>query len=279
MSILTKISVVVLLVVILLACPVFISQATVAPNYRYAYEQEKKRGQLWAMDARQVKLALNKAIAERDAAVRARNEITAEKQQEIARLTTNLGAWQTQAAQQENDLKTLATEVAGLKGEAITFNKLNESLRNGLADSRKKIDDLVKENIGTSDLLKQTQAENTRISKYARVWKERIRELEGEIETLRQTGATARAGAEGVAPVAAERIGGTVTAVRGELASINIGSAKGIQREMKLYVYRGAEFVSRLRVSEVRIDQAAGIIIDRRLDPMPGDKVVTRLLD
>jgi len=113
-----------------------------------------------------------------------------------------------------------------------------------------------------------------RIEKTSRVRYERIRELEEEVEELRSPGAVARKdGAPEVTFAPGETITGTVIAVDGDYASINIGSAKGIGPGMLLIIYRGTELVSFLRVVEVDVAEAAGIIINSRLDPLQGDKV------
>lgn len=278
MSILTKISVVVLVVLVLLACPVFITQATVVPNYRLAYERELQSSALAKMDAMSEKLAHSKTITERDSAITAANKLQVEKQKETERLSFELAGWRTKFAEQQNNFSRLAADVAALQREAVNFNTRNDLLSSQLADARKEIDTLTKEGIRLSDLLKQAEAEKDRLDKIAKVRYERVRELEEDNEQLRASGATVKTGEDVIAPIAGKAIIGTVTAVTGDYASINIGSAKGIKRGMKLIIYRGARLVAFLRVEEVEIDQAAGIVIDRQLDPMQNDKVTTSLM-
>ena len=279
MSILTKISVVVLLVLILLAVPVFITQATVGPNWRHAYEQEHKRSEGYEMDARSEMLAHGKTIIERDAATDSLEKVRSGKQMEIDRLVSQVTDSQAKTAGLRNDLNRLASEVAGLRADAESFNKRNTMLAAELDKGRTEIANLNKDLIRTNDLLKQSEAEKDRLEKQARVGEEKIRDLEEEIEQLRQAGAVAeRPGGEGLTPVADQPITGTITAVTGDYASINIGSAKGIKKNMRLIVHRGAQFVARLRVDEVESTQAAGVILDRRIDPIQGDKVTTDLI-
>ncbi len=277
MSVLTKISVVILVVLILLACPVFIRQATVAPNYRFAYDRELMRNKLLGMGLNEAKLSNEKLKAERDAAISEKNRTIAQKQTEVDRLTAELSAWQTKAAEQENNLKRLTVEVAGLKNEAVTFNRRNDMLASQLDETRTEINKLAKELIRVGELLKQAEAGTDRFEKLAKVRAERITELEEENEQLRQTGTGVARRGEETTPMPTELITGTVTAVRGDYASINIGSAKGITRGMKMIIYRGTQLIAFLRIEDVEIGQAAGIIIDRQVNPMQGDKVTTSL--
>ncbi len=46
---------------------------------------------------------------------------------------------------------------------------------------------------------------------------------------------------------------------------------------MKLIVYRGAEFVSHLQIELVDLNSAAGVIVSKRLEPRPDDKVKTEV--
>jgi hypothetical protein len=71
---------------------------------------------------------------------------------------------------------------------------------------------------------------------------------------------------------------GTILNLKNDVAEINIGSAKGIAPGMKLIIFREnpfVPFVAYLRVDEVDLNRAVGIIVDRKGEPMRGDKVTT----
>ena len=61
------------------------------------------------------------------------------------------------------------------------------------------------------------------------------------------------------------------------VASINIGRAKGVRKNMMLKVYRGGHFVAHLRIDMVETNTSAGVVLDKRLDVVQGDKVATDL--
>ena len=276
MSILTKISIVILLVLVLLACPVFITQATVHPNYKDAYLKQVDRSGVAEMSEKGAKLALHNTIAERDDAVQALNNLKLQKQREIDKLKAALATLNMRNVKLTNNLDTLTTKVTGLDGGLKKLNDRTELLASQLAAARKDIDARTTENIKLADLLKQSEAEKSRLSEASKVRSEQIYALEEEIEKLRATGVTGRPGEE-VAPTADQPIEGTIDSVRGDIASINIGSAHGVKRNMKLVIYRGAQLVGWLRVEDVDISQAAGIIVNKVLDPMQNDKVTDSL--
>ena len=72
-------------------------------------------------------------------------------------------------------------------------------------------------------------------------------------------------------PVA--RINTTVRAVRGELASIGVGSESGVTEGMKLVISRGSDYVATLVISQVEKRQAAGELVDIKLPTKSGDTV------
>jgi cell shape-determining protein MreC len=172
----------------------------------------------------------------------------------------------------------LKAEMARLAGASEAANARNDMLAAQLDQMRATIDKLAEEKIRVTDLLKQTEIEKTRVDQMARDLQERINAVEEENDELRKSGAVAKTEKGQEAPSAiGEAITGTVESEKDNLASINIGSAKGIKPNMKLTVYRGDKFVAFLRIEDVEVGKAAGIIVDRRLDPVQGDKVTTSL--
>lgn len=276
MSILTKIGIVILLVLILFACTVFISLATVAPNWRHAYEAETIKSSDLDVGLKNAMLVNQQVIIERDAAAKTLRDARAQMQEKLDTVSQQRDSLRIQAANFQNQLKRMGADIAAIKVEAKNANERTDLLAAQLEQQRKEADALNKENISLTDDLKQNEAARDRYKKLAESYEESIVALEEENEQLRKSGATV---ADEAAPLSVDRIEGTVDAVRGDIASINIGSAKGIKRGMRLYVFRGTEFVAFLRIDEVRLDEAAGMILDRRLDPMPNDKVATRLTD
>jgi septal ring factor EnvC (AmiA/AmiB activator) len=277
---LTKICVVVLSPLIVFACAIFIKQATAPLAFRQAYEQEQRRSKAYELGEMVEKQAHNTTRLQRDQARAELARASEQNRMAVDKLSGDLATANAMIASLQGNLSTLTAEVGGLRVETANFNKRNDQLAGQLDTSRKENDELNKEVIRLSELVKQTEAEKARTEQLARVHQETIRSLEEELDNLRRSGAgTAAAATPGqTSPVASQEIVGTIDAVRDGSASINIGSAKGIKQDMKLIIYRGQTLVGWLRIDEVDVDQAAGIITDRQMDPVPGDKVTTRLL-
>ena len=281
MNILTKISVVILLVLVLVASTVFINMAVVSPNWKYYYDQEKLRAAYNAQNARLQQLALLRVEQERKDAERRRDELAAQ----VAKLQQEKLPTPAQllVAEMKGKLDQFETSLKEQVAVNDAMNKRNELLVGQLDDKRKKIDELETnlrdarvEMVQTQGKLERSERVVQALQRQLQDRDERIRELE---LTMQRGPVTAAPGgtvatSAGVLP----RVEGAITAVRGDLASINIGAAQGIKQGMKLYIYRDARFVGYLRVMEVQDGEAAGEIVDRQVDPIPGDKITNDLL-
>ncbi len=282
MGILTKISIVVLVVLILLACPVFITQATVAPEYFLAYKASKTENEINAQAVRAGMLALQQMTAERDRLAAALTKDTGAMQAEIDRLKADLSSERQRTAKLDNDLALINGELAKLRADYQSNTERTKALVEQRDDAFKKVQMLNDETRRLSDQLKQTQLDMDRQGGIIKTLREQLAERDDRLRQMEQqfgvkAPPAAAPEAREAAPRPAVPINGTVTSVRGDLASINIGSAKGVQPGMQLIIYRGAEFVAKLRVDQVDVGQAAGVISDKRLDPLQGDKVTDRL--
>ena len=77
-------------------------------------------------------------------------------------------------------------------------------------------------------------------------------------------------------PVAGDvKITGRLILVRGDMGRIDVGTALGVTRGMKLAIYRADKFVAFFQVSEVTEKSAGGFIVARKLAPKVGDRVNT----
>ncbi|MCJ7544851.1 MAG: hypothetical protein MUP47_09885 [Phycisphaerae bacterium] len=281
MGTLTKISIVVLVVLILLACPVFITQATVGPHYRQAYDRQELENQLLAQSVRAGELVVKQTTLERDRLAAALTRDSGAMQTEIDQLKAELALARQRSAKLDNDLSLINGELAKLRADYESNTERTKTLTQQRDEGFAKIQMLNDESRRLTDLLKQTQLDMDRQGAIIKTLREQLVERDDRLRQLEQEHGVSTAAKPPPAPGAGARsdvtINGTVTGVRGDLASINVGSAKGVKPGMQLVIYRGSEYVAKLRVDQVDVGQSAGIISDKRLDPLQGDKVTDRL--
>jgi uncharacterized protein (DUF3084 family) len=278
LGILTKICIVVLVVLVLLACPIFISQATVVPNYRKHYNDMKAKADLAAISASHASLAAQRSTLERDEAVAKLTQSHSAMQEEVNKLTADLAAEKQRGDKLQTNLDSIVAELTKLRADYESNSKRTVMLAKQRDEAFEKIEALTDESRRLSDQLKQAQLDNDHQAQYVRTLREQLVERDDRIKQLEQQIGPGAVAGKAEKPVTAEtRISGTVTAVKGELASINVGSAKGVKQGMQLIIYRGANYVAKLRVEQVDVGASAGMILDKALDPAQGDKVADSL--
>jgi len=279
LNILTKICVVVLLILVLVASVVFINMATVPPNYRQLYKAQKTKAALSDQETRTQKLLTNRLRHELGLLTSKNKDLVSE----LATLKVDaesdavaLGV--DKLAQQINDLQA-QRQKDSLTIEAM--GKRNELLSGQLDELRKTGGEKDQQKATLAAKLTEIQGELQRSERVVRALEQQLRDRDERIADLENQlaspgAATAAAGAAAVSTQA--KVNATISAVRGETASINVGAAQGVARGQKFYIYRKANFVGYLRIDEVDEGEAAGTVVDKQLDPVIGDKVSNDLM-
>ena len=284
MSILTKMCVVLLVVVLLAASPVFIRQATAIPHYKKLLEAEQIRGKLLDQDRKAKDLALERANGEI-------KRLAADLEVKKVDLNGQIAVLQgevTKARLAQNDsaalAKRLEIQIAQLQTIAADAAKRTDVALADAAELRKTINKQNEDTILVKDQNSQLQAGLRRAEELVRVYKEReaeaVRDLEAKQEMLAKYAEIAgpydqlvkRGSGTGAG---AGDIRATILAVKDRIASINAGTAKGVKAGMRLVVYRNDRFVGYLKVIEVEAQEAAGLIIESVLEAQQGDKVTS----
>lgn len=276
MSILTKVCVVILVVMVLFAVPVFITQATVPASWKTAYEKQAGYINVLKMQSSHTELALKQANALAAKRLAELNGLRHEKGMAVNKLQIALRSQKSLSDDFSAKLDRSTANVTQLEKTLDLEVRRRVVLSGQLDVARKENDRLKVAGRRVEDQLQISQAEGVRLGKVVNVIREHLAEAEERIKELEEMIAGG-VGKKKKPIVDTPRIDGTLTTVRGDLAGINIGSAKGVKTGMKLIIYRASEFVAHLRVQEVGIEEAAGTIFDKRLDPIKGDKVTTTL--
>ena len=284
MSILTKICVVLLLVLVLLACPVLITQATQLPRYMDAVDALRVQNKVAEMSNRTAQLALKEVQSRRDdlagevRALAAKNRsLVSEHEVRLSeQVAQNLGS-QKQIAKLNASFDRLqqALNMEIARADRIT-GELNGA-RTVVNDLKGQVGRLDAELAARDVAIARLEALNRRL----RVDKQRL-EKEKEALAIKQAdiGTARRVATDADHPAVDEGvplIQGEITAVDDDVASISIGAAKGIKKGMKLIIYRHMDFVSYLQIEFVGLDTAVGVVVNKRLAPRQGDKVRTRV--
>jgi hypothetical protein len=288
LNILTKISIVILVVLILAATPIIINQATTVPNYRLHYEKEVQQRVAAEEQTRQANFAAQRANQKYN---RLKRDATTDRTQassKIEDLERQLAASKRDGANLQNDVTKIRGDLGKMKEQYKAVEERRVLLSGQLDDLRKKYLKLTEDYRAESEKRKEKEADNRRLELVAGVLRH---ELENRRQTIEELDKKLRelqdlltpeqrrklaSDEKTPDPIPDRPIEGTLTALTDDVGSINVGSAKGVKQGMKLIIFRGGKFVAHFKVSEVDINESVGIVIDRQVDPIKGDKVMSR---
>lgn len=282
MSILTKISVVILVVASIVASVVFTALATVQPNWKHSFELEKQaydrldgRCQEYMAEAVQVRKQLTDASKDHQtkyaSAVEKQHAIEQEVRQRVNTITKMLGQRDIVVAKLTALQQTSERQAETL----VQYKAEREAARKQLTKTTTQTNVLLDELAHVKSINEQLQL-NLKTAREENAEKQaQLVQKDELIADLRRSGG--KIGKDTGDVVTGDAITGTIKAVDNQLVAVNVGSANGVKKGMKLIVYRGGTFVGHIRIQQVTLDESVGLVIDKKMNPQPGDKATTRL--
>lgn len=219
-------------------------------------------------DAVQSKLAQERKLKDREAAVAAASAKYGDTQNRVASVEAELTKVQAERNDLQSKLQSNETEIAELRkrietGEtkpssnAPPANTSATELQAQLEDAKKQLDAAEREKILLSDKIKGTQDRSTQL------------ETERKPQSHRPAPASNPPG-----------IRGTVLAVNQayNFVVLSLGARQGVEANSEMLVLRGGSFIGKIRISSVEPATAIGDIITstlaRGVQVQPGDTVV-----
>jgi hypothetical protein len=282
-NILTKIFIVLMVPLSVLAGSVFATHALADKSYRQRMEEEIGLRKV-AEDARNASSAVAKSLGTENTRLRGDNaDLRASEQ----RLLEDLALLSRTSEKDKDTLKSNYDEL----------NIAYESVGNQLADSQQESRDIreqlkaaldaedraKREAAETLAVLHDTQTELATAKATSRVYEEQIAMLKQRLAAVNTatvvTDAPDSAMVSVDTPDVTTKISTKITGVSDGIASIDAGTVKGIRKGMTLYIYRGPQFVAHMEVLTVDDSEASGRIYDRAegKEPQVGDVASTSL--
>jgi len=279
LSTLTKIFVVVLLLEAFFASVVMIQHVATNEDWK-AYARDQERGRFSAEAQTANGILAQKRLEEQLGAEKNKvrdldKQFTLQRDTSRAekdRLSRALTASQNSATELNVSVaalqKSLDTEVKVMRNQMkVELDRLHaQSINDG--DQIRGLQALLKDRDGTIENLTRS----------VRVLREQSAQAAAEVKELRgRLKVASPAGTVLTPPVATAgpKIEGSVTAVKVNIASLNVGLADGVKKDMEFIIYRGGDFVAHLRVADVYPSTCAGIITRAQRDVRKGDKAST----
>lgn len=283
MSTLTKILIVLLSLLSVYLCSSVVIYVTTATNYKQAYESLQSE---------------HSALQEKSTGFEQQLE---EKRRELAQLTdkldTEINALKADRNKLEQELNNVRREktdlderVKTLAAAALKFEETVGGMRGDLANTRTELDQARAESIKlTKNLDEITASLEERMAQLDAATAEKKRLLEEKAKLEQQIAGKAPAfepvtptvsGPATPAPTAYDSasnapLQGTITAIDGNLATLSIGAADGVEKGMVFHVTQNDNFICDIKITEVDAEVAAGTLQLVQQQPRIGDVAST----
>ena len=277
MNVLTKICIVVLVVLVIFSSAVFITKATVDPVYATAAENQKTRADILSVQVANDQVALASLTDSLSQERQAKASQAEEANKQISQLQSDLIAEQgkTQALSSDKSVQLLTLSTQANNNSVLTNQ--NKLLIEQLKAAQTLAGDKQIESQKLSADLLALKSQSASQELLLETLTSRLADAQEEARNARTTGTTGTTGTSSGATASQDQVTGTVTTVRNDLASINIGSGNGVKKGAKLIIFREGKLVGYLQIESVDAGEAVGIVMDKVIDPAKGDKVTNKL--
>jgi hypothetical protein len=278
---LTKILIVALSLLCIIAAVLFIQYSVGQPNYRHAYENQREAAAVAEAQAQMQTAVANRAKEALDALAGQKEAGDLQAAERIDTLNTENARLQAENARLTSQQEALSARLVGLEASVAKQTQMNELLSKQLDDRNTVVQELTEQHRRTTlqaqELARDLETARQNVGVKAGLLaaaESKILELE---QRLTRAGTGTRM--EEPAPVPATVINGRVTAVDAVhlVAQLNVGTADGVQEGMRFVLYRGADFVGELEVAQVEPNNCAGLLSKLQKQPQPQDKATTHL--
>ena len=233
-------------------------------NQAAAHAAEKTA---WA-DARK---DLQGRIAELQAGEAQQLARVADLNQQLTELKSDKGSWETQANQCQIQFQFEQQSADAERKQRKELEKRNMELE------RRNLDLSERVNEQTAQILVLVQQQNQLEQQINILREEKVKLSRGVVPArpgapaARVTGGLASVRPQ--APPAATPIKGRILQVDGNIATVSVGSADGVQEGLVFVIYRGSDYVGDLKITDVEPNISAGKVVRSRSAIQPNDMV------
>jgi hypothetical protein len=276
LNILTKISVILVVVVGLFLSVVLVSHVTTTPNWKSLYQSEQLRSEGHQTQAMNTALALYRAQKNYEALRAELTSVRSSDGEAIKNKDIAFKDLQTAKAQTDANLSAFKAELTNLQTLLTVTHDEAVSKEKIITDMREVVKRLNEENLAMGKQVNQLSSEAVRYVQLVRIKDITIQDLQEQLTRQQEPKVPGKP-----AETASDdnvKIEGQITAAAGNTASINVGSSKGIKKGMRLVVYRdnnnSVQVLGHLRISDVDLSESAGIV-EGSVGVRQGDRVTT----
>ncbi len=255
-------------------------------NYRKLSDENRR----WALQEQSAREA---ADTKHKVVIAHFTKVISRLQSQIAQDNANLAKANMELANVKNDLLAEQGKTASLMSQANQLTNMSNAsgaerkqLQSQLLQVRKDNAALRTDNITLSKTNQKLGLQRQLYEKEIRLLKEqnfslgeRMEKLRGQLQTSASgvpASSSPDATVKPVSGMGSSPIIGEVTNVRDGLAEISVGGSHGVKSGMEFIVYRGSQYLGKLKINKVLADKSAGNLLQVQGNIRPGDKVTDK---
>lgn len=286
MSTLTKVFVVLLVVFSIAFTVMTVSIVAQTANWKETAERYAQHAAVADTNLRNLIAASNAELASAHDAVNSHLE-------QVTQLKVELRESVNQSAELRTELSAATSEKSGadaMNRGLVAQLQVADAARAEYQRQRNELErqktDFQHRNIDLNDRVNELTAHLAILVEQKRQFEQQINILRQENQKLAQVGRQRAIGATleeptgaamtdvaAVTPVAASAIRAKVLEVSGNIVTISVGSADGVQEDMVFVIHRDGDYVGDLRIDMVDPNRAAGRLVRSNFTPRVGDGV------
>lgn len=286
MSTLTKIFIVILVVFSVTFTTMAISSVAQWTNWRATAEKYQEHAKIADTNLRnQIAVSAAELATAKDA-VKDHVAKIGELEGQVKGAGAEVAAMRSTLAKAESEKSSAEAMNRGLLAQLQIAEGGRTEYRKQRDEIEKRNIELERRNIDLNDRVNEQTARIAVLFEQKRQYEQQINILKGEMEKMAKASGKPLApvvfenpdsagmiGVSAVTPVGGAAIRGKVDEISGGSVSISVGSADGVQKDMEFVIYRGEEYVGKMKIQMVNPNKAAGKLVQSRLSPTVGDMV------
>lgn len=215
-----------------------------------------------------------------------------------------IGQLETKLQSNNNELASMRTEFAQIRSEKSSADAMNRGLlarlnvsENAREEYHKQRNDLERHsidlesrNIDLNDRVNELTAQVAVLMEEKRQFEQQVKILQDQNDRISQAtrspsgrvtfesaSGTAMTGVNAMSPVSSTPIRGRLVEMDGNLVTISVGSADGVNNGMVFVIHRDGEYVGDIKINIVDPNRSAGRIVRSTNNPGLGDEVIDAL--
>ena len=285
MSILTKILIILLAFTSLFLCGAVVTYVATASNYRELHDQQKQRADLAEDKAATVAAAAQEQARVADAKIRKSDELIQKLTEDGLKLSVDLKSaqrdslgHQLRADKWQGLLESYSQTIANLEQSLkSTQTQLDKTRAEGIRD-QKELSEVTGSLYEKIVQLQALEAEKRRLLEEKKSAEDKLDKTAVEPASPVAAVTPERTTVIAAEPVVEADLTALVSEVHENLATISIGAADGVKKDMVFHVTRGDEFICDIIITDVDAEKAAGSLNLKQKEPRVGDNASTKLL-